>query len=66
MNVAEVQRLLGHEDISTTMLYIDLDTTTLQSGMEKLETDEERAKEKKWHDPGARTLLDHVGLGRDR
>ena len=66
MNVAEVQRLLGHEDISTTMVYIDLDTTTLQSGMEKLETDEERAKEKKWHDPGARTLLDHVGLGRDR
>ena len=48
------------------MVYIDLDTTTLQRGMEKLESDEDRAKEKKWHDPGARILLDHVGLGRDR
>ena len=66
MNVVEVQRLLGHEDVSTTMAYIDIDAPAIQEGMTPLETEEERKKTKKWHEPNAKTLLGHLGLDRGK
>ena len=62
MNVVEVQHLLGHADVSTTMCYVDIKAPDIAKGVASLESDEERSREKKWHDDGAKSLLDHLGL----
>ena len=65
LNVIEVQHLLGHEQLETTMRYIDFDDGSLVDAVTKLEGEKERGAEKKWHKPDA-TLRDVCGLGRGR
>jgi hypothetical protein len=46
----------------TTMCYVDIKAPDIAEGVASLESDEERSREKKWHDDGAKSLLDHLGL----
>lgn len=66
MNVVEVQHLLGHEDIRTTMFYIDVKMSSKADGMSVLESEADKAKDKKWHEPGSKSLTGYVGVRRER
>ena len=42
MNIAQVSEFLGHEDISTTMVYLDISMALKEETVKKLESDEEK------------------------
>jgi len=66
LSLYEVQLLLGHESPETTMQYIDVDKSSLAKGLSALEGKDGAGVEKKWHKPGAESLVDHLGLGKRR
>lgn len=48
MNVGEIQYLLGHENIQTTMVYLEITVTQEASAMKKIMTKEEADQPKLW------------------
>ena len=62
-NVIEVQHMLGHEQLSTTMRYLDVQMRQKSKAMAVLESEDERKKAKKWRKPDG-TLVDFLGFGK--
>jgi site-specific recombinase XerD len=64
LNVMEVQALLGHEQIETTMKYY-LDITNIDKGkaLATLETETDKQLDRKWKNPDG-SLVDFCGLKR--
>lgn len=48
LNIVMIQKLLGHEDISTTMMYVGVSTEQKAKALETLEDDTTRSISKKW------------------
>ena len=63
MNIAHVSEFLGHEDISTTMVYLDISMTLKEETVKKLESDEEKMMPKKWKD-SAVSMKDRIHITR--
>ncbi len=63
MSVIEVQHMLGHEQLSTTMRYLDVQMRQKSKAMAVLESEDDRKKTKKWRKPDG-TLVDFLGLGK--
>lgn len=58
-----MQFLLGHEQIETTMKYLDITTADKVKALATLEDENESRLEKKWKDK-RRALVDFCGLKR--
>lgn len=65
LNVIEVQHLLGHSQLETTMRYLDIDEGQLAEAVTKLEGETESKAVKKWRCPDG-TLRGFCGLGSGR
>jgi len=63
LSIVEVQFLLGHEQIETTMKYLDITTADKVKALATIENENERKLEKKWKDKKG-TLVDFCGLKR--
>lgn len=63
LSIVEVQFLLGHEQIETTMKYIDITTAEKVKALATLENEDEKRVSKKWKKPDG-TLTDFCGLKR--
>ncbi len=63
LSIVEVQFLLGHEQIETTMKYLDITTSEKVNALATLENETEKKMEKKWKDKQG-TLVDFCGLKR--
>lgn len=61
INVVQVSFLLGHQNLETTMKYLDITTEAKISALATLETENERSVPKKWK-TNANTLHDFLGL----
>ena len=48
MNIAQISYLLGHENIQTTMVYLDITTEQEEKALETLEDENQRCVGKKW------------------
>lgn len=48
MNIAQISYLLGHENIQTTMVYLDITTEQEEKALETLEDEKQRCVGKKW------------------
>ena len=48
MNIAQICYLLGHENIQTTMVYLDITTEQEEKALETLEDENQRNVGKKW------------------
>lgn len=48
VNIVQISFLLGHAQLETTMVYLDITTDDELLALERLETDEEKAVEPKW------------------
>lgn len=48
MNIVQISFLLGHAQLETTMVYLDISTDDELRALERLETDEEKTVEPKW------------------
>lgn len=62
MNIAQISFLLGHENIQTTMVYLDITTEQEEKALETLENEKQRRVEKKWKTVAGKTELE-VFLG---
>ena len=62
MNIAQISFLLGHENIQTTMVYLDITTEQEEKALETLENETQRRVEKKWKTVAGKTELE-VFLG---
>lgn len=62
MNVVEVQHMLGHEQLTTTMRYLDIRMTSKSKAMSALESEDDKRKTKKWRNSNG-TLVGFLGLG---
>lgn len=63
LSIVEVQFLLGHEQIETTMKYLDITTEEKIKALATLESETEKKAEKKWKDK-QESLVDFCGLKR--
>ena len=63
LSIVEVQFLLGHEQIETTMKYLDITTEEKIKALATLESETERKVEKKWKEK-QKSLIDFCGLKR--
>lgn len=61
MNIAQISILLGHAQIQTTMVYLDITTEQEQKALATLENERIRAELPKW-DPSAGSLSSLCGL----
>ena len=64
LSIVEVQFLLGHEQIETTMKYLDITTAEKVKALATLENEKEKKVEKKWKNSGASSLTRFCGLNR--
>jgi Site-specific recombinase XerD len=65
LNVMEVQALLGHEQIETTMVYLDVTNIDKGKALATLETETDKQLDRKWKNPDG-SLVDFCGLKRKR
>lgn len=63
MNVIEVQHMLGHEQLATTMRYLDIRMSAKGKAMAALESKDGKKKTKKWRKADG-SLVEFLGLGR--
>ena len=63
MNVVEVQHMLGHEQLTTTMRYLDIRMPSKSKAMSVLESEDGKKKTKRWRKSDG-TLTGFLGLGR--
>lgn len=63
LNVVQVSFLLGHENLETTMKYLDITTEDKVNALATLENEKEKSASKKWKNTDG-TLLDFCGLRR--
>ena len=63
LSIVEVQFLLRHEQIETTMKYLDITTEEKVNALATLENETEKAMKKKWKDKQG-SLVDFCGLQR--
>ena len=63
LSIIEVQFLLGHEQIETTMKYLDITTKEKAEALATLETEKEQKAEKKWKNTNC-SLMGFCGLKR--
>lgn len=63
LSIIEVQFLLGHEQIETTMKYLDITTADKVKALATLENEKEQKMEKKWKSTG-NSLSEFCGLNR--
>lgn len=61
INVVQVSYLLGHEQLETTMRYLDITTEDKVKALATLECENEQSTNKKWKSTDG-TLLDFCGL----
>ena len=52
MNIVQISFLLGHSDVRTTMIYLDVTTEAELKAMATLEDESEEKVTKKWKAPG--------------
>ncbi|MBR3539500.1 MAG: tyrosine-type recombinase/integrase [Eubacterium sp.] len=64
LSVVEVQFLLGHEQIETTMRYLDITTADKVKALATLENEKEQNLEKKWKNADSSSLTRFCGLNR--
>ncbi|MBI9015379.1 MAG: tyrosine-type recombinase/integrase [Clostridiales bacterium] len=63
INVVQINYLLGHEHLNTTMKYLDITTEEKLKALATLETEIEKTKDKKWKNVDG-TLVEFCGLTR--
>jgi site-specific recombinase XerD len=63
MNVVQVSFLLGHENLETTMKYLDITSEEKVNALATLEGEKEKSTQKKWKSDDG-TLSDFLGLRR--
>jgi len=63
LNVLQVSCLLGHANLETTMIYLDITIADKVNALATLESEEEKAVNKKWKSSNG-TLTDFCGLKR--
>jgi site-specific recombinase XerD len=63
INVVQVSFLLGHEQLETTMRYLDITTETKAKALATLENENDKSTPKKWRNPNG-TLKNFCGLNR--
>lgn len=61
MNIAQISFLLGHENLQTTMIYLDISTKTLSEALATLEEENDKAVIPKWKKPDG-SLVDFCRL----
>ena len=49
MNIVQISFLLGHKQLQTTMIYLDITTEQENEALATIETEKERSIQKKWH-----------------
>lgn len=64
LSIVEVQFLLGHEQIETTMKYLDITTADKVKALATLENEKEQKVEKKWKSADCSSLTGFCGLKR--
>ena len=64
LSVVEVQFLLGHEQIETTMRYLDITTADKVKALATLVNEKEQNLEKKWKNADSSSLTRFCGLNR--
>jgi site-specific recombinase XerD len=63
LNVVQVSFMLGHENLETTMKYLDITTEDKVNALATLENEKEKSASKKWKNTDE-TLSDFCGLRR--
>ena len=63
INVVQISFLLGHENLNTTMKYLDITTEEKVKALATLETEEEHNTPKKWRNNEA-SLTSFLGFAR--
>jgi site-specific recombinase XerD len=61
MNIVQISFLLGHEQLNTTMIYLDITTEEEAKALATLEDENDKAVSKKWKSNSA-TLSDFCGV----
>ena len=63
MNIVQISFLLGHEQLQTTMVYLDITTEEKAKGLATLEDDNDKNVSPKWKNADG-TLVDFCGIRR--
>lgn len=61
MNIVQISFLLGHSNIQTTMVYLDITTEQEEKALATLEDENDKKMDKKWKN-GMDTLASLCGL----
>jgi len=61
INIVQISRLLGHEQLETTMIYLDVSLEQKSDALSTLEEEDSREIPKKWKGSG-KTLADFCGV----
>lgn len=61
MNIVQISFLLGHENLQTTMIYLDINTETMAEALTTLMEEKDKTVTPKWKNPDG-SLIDFCGL----
>ena len=62
MNIVQIQFLLGHESLETTMKYLDITPDMKLEALSILNTEEEATVQKKWKNTNSSSLSTYLGF----